>query len=207
MKPIMNILAVIFLYMFSACSARDTTEPRPGELMEGKDVLIVYLSRTGNTEALAKIIHGNTGGKLVAVELQNPYPEGYGAIVEQVRKENEVGYLPPLKTEIDSMEKYDVVFFGFPTWGTQLPPPMKSFLDRYDLAGKTVVPFNTHAGYGVGSGFQTVKKLCPNSNVLDGYSTKGGIERDGILYVMQGDKEKEVQQDVRHWLREIGVIE
>jgi flavodoxin len=137
---------------------------------------------------------------------KKPYPENYKAIVEQVSKENETGYLPPLKTKIDSMEKYDVVFIGFPTWGMQLPPPMKSFLHQYDLSGKTVIPFNTNAVYGVGSSFETVKKLCPNSKILEGFSTKGGIERDGVFFVMKGEKEKQAQDEVRKWLQKIGML-
>ena len=104
-------------------------------------VLIVYLSRTNNTKAIAEIIHENVGGTLVALELKNPYPEDYKATVDQVVKENETGFLPPLKTKIDSIQKYDVVFVGFPTWGMQLPPPMKSFLKQYDLNGKTSCAF------------------------------------------------------------------
>ncbi|WP_188932167.1 flavodoxin family protein [Puia dinghuensis] len=60
----------------------------------------------------------------------------------------------------------------FPTWGIQMPPPMKSFLRQYDLSGKTIIPFNTNAGYGVGTGFQTVKDLCPKSKILEGISKK-----------------------------------
>ena len=131
--------------------------------------MIVYLSRTNNTKAIAEIIHRNVGGTLVALELEKPYPENYQATVQQVVKENETGYLPPLKTKIDSIENYDVVFVGFPTWGMKLPPPMKSFLKQYDLSGKTVIPFNTNGGYGVGSSFETVKELCPNSKVLEGF--------------------------------------
>ena len=54
--------------------------------------------------------------------------------------------------------------------------------------------------------FQTVNELCPNSEVLEGYSTKGGIERDGILFVMEGDKEKQVQAEVKTWLQKIGIV-
>ncbi len=88
-----------------------------------KKVLIVYLSRTNNTKAIAEIIQSYVGGELVAIELQKPYPESYKATVQQVVKENETDYLAPLKTKIDSMEKYDIVFVGFPTWDMQLPPP------------------------------------------------------------------------------------
>ena len=77
-----------------------------------------------------------------------------------------------MKTKIDSIEKYDTVFVGFPTWDMKMPPPMKAFLHQYNLKGKIVVPFNTNAGYGVGSGFETVKELCPDSKVLEGNSPK-----------------------------------
>ena len=166
----------------------------------------MYLSRTNNTKAIAEIIQKNVGGTLVALELEKPYPENYQATVQQVVKENETGYLPPLKTKIDSIEKYDVVFVGFPTWDMQMPPPMKSFLHQYNLSGKTVIPFNTNAGYGVGSGFQTVKELCPNSKVLEGFSITGGVERDGVYFVIKDEKAKEAETEVKQWLQKIKVI-
>lgn len=192
--------------MLSACSKAQSPSTEKGELLRDKKVLIVYLSRTKNTKAVAEIIYNKVGGDLMALELVTPYPEDYQTTVNQVANENATGFLPPLKTKIDSIEKYDVVFVGFPTWGMQLPPPMKSFLNQYNLSGKTVLPFNTNAGYGIGSSFETVKQLCPNSKVLEGFSTKGGVERDGILFVMEGDKEKQVQVEIQNWLKKIGLV-
>ena len=146
------------------------------------------------------------GGELVALELQNPYPEDYKAIVDQVAKENETGFLPPLKTRIDNIQQYEIVLVGSPTWGMQLPPPIKSFLNQYDLSGKIVVPFNTNAGYGTGSSFDTVKKLCPKSKVLEGFSTKGGIERDGILFVMEGETKMRADEEIAKWLKKIRLL-
>lgn len=201
----------MFLVLTSCSRAQEPTtvkeEPSTenGELLKGKKVLIVYLSRTKNTKAVAEMIHTMVGGDLVALELVTPYPEHYQTTVSQVARENETGYLPPLKTKIDSIDKYDVVFVGFPTWGMQLPPPMKSFLNQYNLSGKMVVPFNTNGGYGIGSSFETVKQLCPDSKVMEGFSTKGGVERDGILFVMEGDKEKQVLTEVQGWLKKTGL--
>lgn len=73
--------------------------------MSSRKILIVYLSQTNNTKAIAEIIHKNVGGTLVALELEKPYPENYQQTVQQVVKETETGYLPPLKTKIDSIEK------------------------------------------------------------------------------------------------------
>lgn len=142
----------------------------------------------------------------MSLELVTPYPKNYRATVDQVAAENESGFLPPLKTKIDGIEKYDVIFVGFPTWGMKLPPPMKSFLKQYNLSGKTIVPFNTNAGYGVGSTFDNVKELCPNSTVLAGFTTKGGVERDGVLFVMQGEKEIQARAEVRAWLVQIKML-
>jgi len=171
-----------------------------------KRILIVYLSRTNNTKAIAEIIQRNVGGTLVALELVKPYPENYQATVQQVVKENETGYLPPLKTKIDSFQKFDVVFIGFPTWDMQMPPPMKSFLHQYNLRGKTVIPFNTNAGYGVGSSFRTVKELCPESNILEGFEIRGGIERDGQLFVITDEKAKDAETKVNKWLQKIKIL-
>ncbi|MEJ2901669.1 flavodoxin [Pedobacter panaciterrae] len=192
--------------MLSACSNAQTPTTEKGEMLKNKNVLIVYLSRTKNTKAIAEIIHKNVGGTLVALELQTPYPKDYKEIVAQVTKENESGFLPPLKTKIDNIAKYDVVFIGFPTWGMQLPPPMKSFLKQYNLRGKTLVPFNTNAGYGIGSSFETVKELAPSSKILEGFSTQGGKERDGIYFVMEGEKEKQAQAAVSKWLQQIKML-
>jgi len=163
-------------------------------------VLIVYLSRTGNTEVIAKIIHARVGGKLVALELESPYPENYDAIVKQVAQENESGYLPPLKTIISELETYQTVFIGFPTWGMELPPPVKSFLHHNDLRGKVVFPFNTNAGYGVGSSFDTLKEMCKGCEVRTGFSTRGGIERDGVYLAIKGKTREHAELEVSKWL-------
>ena len=191
------LFCVTVLCIISGCSNAQS--------MSSKKVLIVYLSRTNNTKAIAEIIQKNVGGTLVALELEKPYPEDYRTTVDQVVKENETGYLPPLKTKIDSIEKYDVVFVGFPTWGMKLPPPIKSFLHQYDLSGKAVVPFNTNDGYGIGSSFETVKELCPKSTIPEGFSIKGGVE-NGQARLSKDENRKEAETKVKKWLQKIKLI-
>src|SRR6266498_3710943 len=203
-----QILFAFFLFI-SACSSSQMKESniKADTTLDPTKVLIVCLSRTNNTKTIAEIIHRNVGGTLVALELEKPYPENYMATVQQVVKENETGYLPPLKTKIDSIQNYDVVFVGFPTWDMKMPPPMKSFLHQYNLSGKTVIPFNTNAGYGVGSGFEMVKELCPDSKILDSFEITGGVERDGQYLVIKDEKAKEAETKVRKWLQKIKVTE
>lgn len=205
--PIPQFLVAFFL-LVSACSSSQSNEinHKTDTRSNSSRVLIVYLSRTSNTKTIAEIIHDDVGGKLVALELEKPYPQNYGATVQQVVQENETGYLPPLKTRIDSIQNFDVVFVGFPTWGMKLPPPMKSFLHQYDLSGKTVVPFNTNDGYGIGSSFETVKELCPNSTILEGFSMKGGVGSGGKANLSNDERRKEAEAKVMDWLQKINVV-
>jgi multimeric flavodoxin WrbA len=145
------------------------------------------------------------GGTMVKLELEKPYPQNYQAQVDQVVQENANNDLPLLKTVVSDINNYDTIFVGAPTWDMQLPPPMKSFLNQYNLSGKAIIPFNTNAGYGVGSSFTTIQELCKNSRMLEGFSVEGGKERDGILFVMQDDEETEVRQSVKDWLERIGI--
>lgn len=103
------------LLLLSSCSKAQKSMSEKNEILQDKNVLIVYLSRTKNTKTITDIIHQNIGGTLVGLELQTPYPEDYKEIVDQVANENETDFLPPLKTKIEDIEKYDVIFLGFPT--------------------------------------------------------------------------------------------
>jgi len=207
MKSTISVTRMLsaFFLLISACSSSQMKDGNASmdSTINSDKILIVYLSRTNNTKAIAEIIHKNAGGTLVALELEKPYPDNYQATVQQVLKENETGYLPPLKTKIDSIQNYDVVFVGFPTWGMKLPPPMKSFLKQYDLSGKTIVPFNTNDGYGIGSSFDTVKELCPKSKILEGFSIRGGTESDGRARLSKTENAKDAETKVKKWLQEI----
>lgn len=169
-------------------------------------VLIVYLSRTNNTKAVAEMINRLVGGKLVALELVTPYPENYRSTVTQVVRENETGYLPPLKNRIENIENYETIFLGFPTWGMKLPPPVKTFLTQYKLTNKKVILFNTNGGYGKGSSYETVKELCVGCIIPDGFSTTGGFENEGRLLEIKSKKAIAVEKDVIKWLRDIKMI-
>lgn len=204
MKKCISLGFFLLVLVLAGCANAGTTAGSSTATADTNRMLIVYLSRTGNTEAVAKMIQQQVGGKLVALELQHLYPENYEAIVQQVQRENETGFLPPLKTTFDSINTYDVVFVGFPTWGMRLPPPMKTFLTQYDFSGKTVVPFNTNAGYGLGSSVETIRQLCPNSVIKEAFSVQGGIERDGILFVMEGDRAVQVEKGIKSWLQRLG---
>ncbi len=197
------LLGLLLLTSLSSSCQTQPGDPQRMAQLDSDKILIVYLSRTKNTKAVAEMIREKVGGTMVELELVTPYPEDYRKTVAQVARENETGFRPPLKTKIENTDPYEVVFVGFPTWGMQLPPPIKSFLTENNLSGKTVIPFNTNGGYGIGSSFDTVEELCPDSRILEGFSVRGGSERDGILFVMEGEKEVEVRQEVEKWLEKL----
>lgn len=198
--------SLLFIAFFGLFSCSSKAQDKTTEAVDSGDILIVYLSRTGNTEAVAEIIRQEVGGTLVELKLETPYPENYDAIVAQVDRENETGYLPPLKTKIENIQDYDTVFVGFPTWDMQLPPPMKSFLTEYDLGGKTVIPFNTNGGYGLGSSIQQIEALCPECNILEIFSARGGLERDGIYLAIEAERREKVHAKVIDWLQRIQML-
>jgi len=206
MRFVTAFLVLVIIASLAGCSSAQQVSSVSDVRKVNRKILIVYLSRTNNTKAVAEFIHDAVGGTIVPIELEKPYPENYRAIVDQVVEENESGFLPPLKTKIDRIEQYDTIFVGFPTWDMKIPPPIKSFLKQYDLKGKTVIPFNTHAGYGEGSSFETVKELCRGSTVLEGFVTKGGIEKDGVLLAIKDARAAEVRTEIQKWLRKIKLI-
>lgn len=195
----------LLLTMSVAAALLTNARPAKGSKGNGAEVLIVVLSRTGNTAAIAGMIQEEVGGNLVELELVTPYPKHYDAIVAQVDRENETGYLPPLATKIADIRKYKTVLLGFPTWDMQLPPPMKSFLAQYDLKGKTVAPFNTNAGYGVGSSFSDLRARARGAKVLEGLSMEGGYEKKGVHLAIRNARAEEARAKVKTWLRLIGV--
>ena len=141
------------------------------------DILIAYYSWHGNTRSIAELIERMTGGTLFEIEPVQPYTTDYGAVVEQAKEEIQTGFRPELKA-MPEITSYTVVFLGSPIWWHTMSPPLAAFIDRLDLNKKTVIPFHTHGGGGVGSFEKDVAKMCPGSTVTEGLSVynRGGSE-------------------------------
>jgi flavodoxin len=114
-----------------------------------KKILVVYFSHSGNTREIANQIHKSIGGDIFEIQAVKPYPHDYDAVVKQARQELDSGYKPALKTTIESIKPYDLVFIGYPIWWSTVPSAVRAFLSEYDLSGKTIVPFCTHEGSGL----------------------------------------------------------
>ena len=174
-----------------------------GEMMKNPKTLIAYYSRTGNTKAVAELIQEKIAGDLIQIETEEKRPIDYPKEVEQNALEQERDILPELTTTIPDFDKYERIFIGTPTWNMALPQAVVSFLDSYDFTGKTIIPFNTHGGDGVGSTFSQISANTKGANVLEGYTVKGGEETNGLMLIIKDKNREKVSKEIDTWLETI----
>ena len=154
-------------------------------------VLVVYFSQSGNTEAVANFIHDAVGGDIVKLETEISYPSDYDELVDYAQEEQRENTRPVLSTKIDNIDEYDTIFLGYPNWWGDMPMPIYTFLDEYDLSGKTIAPFITHGGSGLSGTPENIKEEEPNATVTEGLAVSGSSSRNS-------------QSTVNNWLTEIG---
>jgi len=138
-----------------------------------KKILVAYFSHSGNTREIANQIHKSIGGDIFEIQAVKSYPHDYDAVVKQAKQELDPGYKPSLKTKMENIKPYDLVFIGYPNWCGTIPAPVRTFLSEYDFSEKTIVPFCTHEGSGLGRSATDISKLCPKSTLLNGVAIKG----------------------------------
>ncbi len=138
-----------------------------------KKILIAYFSWSGNTQLLAEQIHEIVDADIFAIQREQPYPLNYGDVLDIAKKEIRSGDMPALKNELASIEEYSIIFMGFPNWWSTYPAPVASFLRTYDFSGKTIIPFCTHGGGGIGRSVSNIVKQCPEAEVHEPLSING----------------------------------
>lgn len=145
----------------------------------------------GNTEAAAGIIRELTGAELFRIEPMQPYSNNYEECIAQAMTDQKMGARPELKSYPKDVGAYDVIYLGFPNyWGT-MPMAVFTFLESFDFTGKTIRPFCTHEGSGMGNSITDLKQLCPGTTVETGLAIRGG----------SAHREKE---KIEKWLRQGG---
>lgn len=152
-----------------------------------KKCLVAYYSRKGNNYVSGKIVNlpvGNTkvvgdmiremtGGDVFQIDTVKPYPKDYTATTNVAQKELNENVRPELTSHVENMELYDVIFLGYPNWWGTMPMAVCTFLDECDFSGKTIVPFCTHEGSGMGRSESDIAKLCPEATLLKGLAVHG----------------------------------
>ncbi|MCR4435455.1 MAG: flavodoxin [Clostridiales bacterium] len=175
--------------------------------LKDKKCLIAYFSRKGNnyvsgrivdlpignTEVVAKMIQEMTGSDMFHIEAVKPYPKDYTETTKVAQDELRANARPELTNHTANMDSYDVIFLGYPNWWGTMPTPVFTFLEEYDFSGKTIVPFCTHEGSGLGHSEKDIAKLCPKATVLNGLA-------------IHGSRVNAAKKDVTNWLNKIGII-
>lgn len=128
----------------------------------------------GNTEVAAKKIAALTGGDLFEIKTFHSYSEDYTACTEEAQQELQAKARPELASDIPDISAYDVVYLGYPNWWGTAPMGVFTFLENADFYGKTIKPFCTHEGSGMGRSETDIKKACPSAKVDKGLAIRGG---------------------------------
>jgi len=167
------------------------------------NILIAYYSRAGenygaggivnlevgNTEVVADKIAEITDGKLFKIDTVKSYPEDYTRTTEVAKDELKKNARPELLSYPENINEYDTIYLGYPNWWGTMPMAVWTFLERYDFSGKTIIPFCTHEGSGLGSSVKDIKKLCPDAIIASGIA-------------IRGSQVKSADADIRKWLKE-----
>lgn len=160
----------------------------------GNKVLIAYFTRTGNTQVIVQQIEGMLDADTFRIVPTHTYPEDYTATTEQASQELEDNFRPQLTETVENMDEYDTIIIGYPIWWGTMPMAFYTFLESYDFSDKTVIPFSTHEGSGLGSSVNDIKETVPDATVLDGIA-------------IRGENVSSAQSNVETWLRGHGIIE
>ena len=174
--------------------------------LTNKKCLIAYFSRkgqnyvsgrlvdlkVGNTEVVSNMIQKITGGVLFHIESVLAYPNDYMEATEVAKNELRAKARPKLTGQVENMGAYDVIFLGYPNWWGTMPMPVFTFLESYDFSGKTIVPFCTHEGSGLGHSEKDIAKACPKAIVLKGIA-------------IHGTNAGSAEPDVASWINELSI--
>lgn len=148
----------------------------------------------GNNMLVADYVHEATGGDLFQILTVDTYPSDYDEAVDFVGEERRAGTHPTLQGQVQNMEAYDTIVLVYPNWWGTLPPPIYSFLESYDLSGKTIAPLCTHGGSSLGDTVQALRTFLPDTTILEGLAVRAA-DAPSAKDAVQG------------WLEESGIVE
>ncbi len=135
---------------------------------------IIKTLDTGNTEIAAGIIQELTGADLFKIEQVQEYAKDYNECIAQAQADQKRNARPELKAYPETLQQYDTIYLGFPNYWSTMPMAVFTFLEHYDFSGKTIKPFCTHEGSGMGQSEQDIKRLCPDAITEKGLAIRGG---------------------------------
>ena len=167
-------------------------ESQTEDSVENGKILEAYFSHSGNTKKITEEIQSKTGGELFEIKTVNAYSDDYDTVLDEAKKEFNDNARPELSDSVKDMAQYQTVIIGYPIWWGDMPMAVYSFLDEYDLSGKTVLPFCTHGGSGLSETDKNIQNEEKDAKVADGL-----VISDSSLDDADGD--------IDQWLKSNGV--
>ena len=150
--------------------AEDAAEETAEE--DGQNILIAYFSASGETAKLAKTLSAVTGGDLFEIRPETAYTSADLNWMDKKSRSTlemkDEHSRPAIAGRVEDMAQYGTVFVGFPIWWYQAPRIIETFLESYDFTGKTVIPFATSGGSGMGKTADILRTVCPAADILPG---------------------------------------
>ena len=151
--------------------------------------LVVFYSRTGenyavgniaegNTAIVAKMIAAKTGADLFEVKTVKAYAADYTECTEEAKRELREDARPAIVGDVADFEQYDTIYVGYPIWWGVPPMCVFTFFEKHDWSGKTVKPFCTHEGSGLGGSVRALRKALPGATVEDGLAIQGHVAQN-----------------------------
>ena len=137
------------------------------DAVAGASIVLNNEKVLGNTEYMAYAIQEAVGGDLFRIETVQQYPLEHEPLVEMADEEQNGNARPELLNRVENMEQYDTIFLGYPNWWGDMPMPLYTFLEEYDLSGKTIIPFSSHGGSGFSRTESTIAQMQPNASVSE----------------------------------------
>ncbi len=128
-------------------------------------VLVVYYSWSGNTERMAEKIRQQTNGDIFKLVMEKPYSSSYQNVLNQSQADQHVQARPALVGNVANIGQYDIIMIGYPNWWASIPMPVATFLDQYDLSGKTIITFTSNGGGSIGQSVTAIAKAEPNAKI------------------------------------------
>ncbi len=144
--------------------------------------LVVYFSCTGTTKALAQYAADILNGDLYEIVPEEPYTKAdlaYYTGGRADREQDDGAARPRISGEVEQMADYGTIVLAYPIWHGQAPRIISTFLESYDFAGKTILPFCTSHSSGIGASAENLHGLCPDTVTwLEGKRFEAGASRD-----------------------------
>lgn len=171
-------------------STTDSGETSTDGSADTVEILVAYFSATNTTKGVATTIAGCLNADLYEITPEGPYTSAdldyHNDKSRSTIEMNDPASRPAISGPVENMDKYDIVFIGYPIWWGEAPRILCTFAESYDFAGKTVVPFCTSGGSGVGSSAKNLEKLTSGADWLSGTRLSGGASRDSVVKWING---------------------